>query len=416
MPLFNFDTAINAVTTAHDEHTRLNREIKSNKEALLTLRAEKSCVSIKLNQLNRLGGIEAFNTAVAAQLATTEELAALNTQKQDIQEQIDALPKITSSLAEREQLATQQDILERIESLANSLNGLQTHLNDIGFKKNIFGNRSNPFSPQNAYNAIDAIVKIENVLNQHHSNDISDALSQILSNSPVTRLRAAEGTYYRRLSLKDYSIDETVAEIEKENISQELRLAQAEKNVLTRAIQELKETILQHESDEERTLPQRRNALKQQKNETSDAYSRALTQQSSAEATITSFDKIPKKAESLTEEDIAAYREGLLHQIEEIESDIETKKTQLTNLNKESSEAQTALTDAVTALQNQYNQAALTLAAVSTCTVVALVLLEVLTLPVAAPVLAVSLAAVGLWHYNQTTDPEALSNISPTVP
>jgi len=34
-------------------------------------------------------------------------------------------------------------------------------------------------------------------------------------------------------------------------------------------------------------------------------------------------------------------------------------------------------------------------------------------MPAAAPVLLVSLAAIGLWHYNQTTDPEAFSNDSP---
>ena len=58
-------------------------------------------------------------------------------------------------------------------------------------------------------------------------------------------------------------------------------------------------------------------------------------------------------------------------------------------------------------------QYALTLAAVSTCAVVALVLLEVLTLPVAAPVLLVSIAAIGLWHHNQPSASAVILNSSP---
>jgi len=152
--------------------------------------------------------------------------------------------------------------------------------------------------------------------------------------------------------------------------------------------------------------------IEQQIIETSREYSRVLNQQLLDEATIGAFNTLPI-AKPITEAMLTADRGDLKHQIDTIKNE---KRTNLENdfdLKTQRFVAQKALTDAVKALQDQYNQSALTLAVLCTCAVVALVLLEVLTLPVAAPVLLVSLAAIGLWRYNQTTNPEVLSNDSP---
>lgn len=255
MPLFNFDDAITAVKTAHAECTQISRDIEANTQARFALNSEQADVSAKLDQLNACGSMTAFNEAEIVKKLTQKKQENLEQKKHGLQAQQNALPKITSRLAEREQL----------------------------------------------------------------EHKITEAFREFL---------------------------------------------------------------------------------------------RVRNQQSCAEATIREFNALPIE-KPITEDKLTAYRAELQHQMTTIRNKQRTNLENDFTLVVQRVDAQTALTNAVKALQDQYDQSALTLAVLSTCAVVALVLLEVLTLPVAAPVLLVSLAAIGLWHYNQTTDPEALSNNSP---
>tara|TARA_R110002126_G_scaffold291755_1_gene456892 strand:+ start:279 stop:1514 length:1236 start_codon:yes stop_codon:yes gene_type:complete len=409
MPLFNFDDAITAVITAHAKYAQIPHDIEAKNKSLRGFIEDRDLLLDRSARLGACHSITAFNQAITSQKSTQEKLNELEEKKQNIQAKINALPKITSSLTEREQLEKNQIILEKLNSLSLGLKSLQFYLNDIQLQRTVPNYVGSDSAPQNAYNVMINIVKIEKLLSADYSVNITNELIQILMNSPVAKLLASKNTYQSSLIT---CIDPAVAEEQKENIRTEHALVDAEKTRLADSISELNQIIYNNESDAERALPEAKEALEQQKIQTSREYSWALNKQSSDEAIITAFNALPIE-EPLTEDKIRDYDAELRRAIATVNDQIIAHENELDHLMFQQAFVQKDLTDAVKALQDQYNQSALTLVALSTCAAVALVLLEVLTLPMAAPVLLVSLAAIGLWHHNQTTDPETLSNTSP---
>jgi hypothetical protein len=408
MPLFNFDDAITAVITAHAKYAQIPHDIEAKNKSLRGFIEDRDLLLDRSARLGACHSITAFNQAITSQKSTQEKLNELEEKKQNIQAKINALPKITSSLTEREQLEKNQIILEKLNSLSLGLKSLQFYLNNIQLQRipNYAGSDS---APQNAYNVTTNIVKIEKLLSADYSVNITNELIQILMNSPVAKLLASKNTYQSSLIT---CIDPAVIEEQKENIRTEHALVDAEKTRLADSISELNQIIYNNESDAERALPEAKEALEQQLIKTSNEYDWVLKQQSSEEAIITAFNALPIE-KPLTEDKLRDYHAELQGAIATVNDQIIAHEKDLDHLMTQQVVAQTALTDSAKALQNQYALSALTLVALSTCAAVALVLLEVLTLPVAAPVLLVSLAAIGLWHHNQTTDPETLSNTSP---
>lgn len=412
MPLFNFDTAIKTVTTAHAEYTRLTLEIEEKKKALRTLRDNQALVSNKLNQLNRLGDIEALNQAQTELSSIETRLDELGTINDEIQNQLKKLSKIKPSKPEeRRQLAAQEIIYPQVKRLAKLLKELQPQLESIHNQRTHLRNVRSSLG-QTVYNHMMAITRIETALKKNHPNEINNELIQIIDNSPVAKIFNKSRSY----TPWEAQIDHNESQAQKHNLSTEKDLVDKEATRLDNSIKQLEDTIHQNESEEERTLPETKSRLEKERWANDKAIQRLEMCKPNHQGIIAAFDIIPKKEESLTEEDITVYREGLEHKLAVIKNSIKTNQAQLTELWQESYDANTDLIKAVEALQNQYNLCAGSLVALTTCVVVALVLLEVLTLPVAPHVLLISVAAIGLWHYTQETDPEALSNSSPTVP
>ncbi|MDF1683039.1 MAG: hypothetical protein P1U36_00115 [Legionellaceae bacterium] len=410
MPLF--DVAIKAVTTAYAEYTCLTPEITKSREALRTLDKDKDHVSSKLKQLNRLGDIKALNH-VQTQLSSIEtQLDELVIRNEEIQDQLNKLSKIElSNPEERRQLAAQEIIYPQVKRFAKLLGNLQTVL-DTMHNQSPKPNNIPSSSGQTAYMCMMEIIRLETVLTKHHHNEINNDLKQIIDNSPVAKIFKNSRSFTPWQAL----IDHDQSQAQKHNLSTEKDLADKETTRLGHLIKQLKDTINQNQSEEERTLPETKSRLEQERWTIDKTIQSRERSKQAHQGIIAAFDIIPKKAESLTEKDITAYREDLGHELAVINQSIKINQTQLNKFEQQSSDAYTNTTMAIKALQNQYDLCAGSLIALTTCTVVTLVLLEVFTLTVAPHVLLISVAAVGLWHYNQTTDPEALSNISPTVP